>query len=232
MTRIDDIKACQRIIGTRDDGDFGNKSVDALIGYFRAKGLLDTSKTGHMWVEGDAEYRTSCAYCGAVDSPKTSGICPGRIRTEPAELRRRIVACADNEITWSTENADPDKYWAEVCPAFVGKPHSIAWCGGFALWCYKQTVPACKDWTWKPGVGFVFRYGMRIVSLPEPGDLVYWEYLNGRKIDHYAIVRDVKDGIVYSIDGNQGIAPRERVEERDRSIVHTKPVFFSIGAFL
>ena len=195
MTRIDDIKACQRIIGTRDDGDFGNKSVDALIGYFRAKGLLNN---------------------------------PAAVRTEPAELRRDIVECALSQIG----DANPDTYWAEVCPAFIGKPHSIAWCGGFALWCYKQVVPACKDWTWKPGVGFVFRYGMRIVSLPEPGDLVYWEYLNGRKIDHYAIVRDVKDGIVYSIDGNQGIAPRERVEERDRSIVHTKPVFFSIGAFL
>lgn len=196
MTRIDDIKACQRIIGTRDDGDFGNKSVDALIGYFRANGLLNAN--------------------------------PPIVRTEPAELRRDIVECALSQIG----DANPDKYWAEVCPAFVGKPHSIAWCGGFALWCYRQMVPACRSWTWKPGVGFVFRYGMRIVSLPEPGDLVYWEYLNGRKIDHYAIVRDVKDGIVYSIDGNQGIAPRERVEERDRSIVHTKPVFFSIGAFL
>lgn len=231
MTRIDDIKACQRIIGTTPDGDFGKKSEDALIGYFRAKGLLDTTKTGHMWVEGDAEYRTSCAYCGAVDSPKTPGTCPGRMRTEPAELRRRIVATALREVcALPSDNADPDKYWSAVCPELVksGK----AWCGGFALWCYKQVVPACKDWTWKSGVGFVFRYGMRIVSLPEPGDLVYWEYLNGRKIDHYAIVKDVKDGIVYSIDGNQGISPRERVEERDRSIVHTKPVFFSIGAFL
>lgn len=197
MTRIDDIKACQRIIGTNPDGAFGNRSVDALIGYFRAKGLLNN---------------------------------PAAVRTEPAELRRRIVARAENEITWSTENADPKKYWDVVCPAL--RENTTGWCGAFALWCYVQEVPACKDWTWKPGVGFVFRYGMRIVSLPEPGDLVYWEYLNGRKIDHYAIVRDVKDGIVYSIDGNQGIAPRERVEERDRSIVHTKPVFFSIGAFL
>lgn len=194
MTRIDDIKACQRIIGTTPDGAFGNRSVDALIGYFRAKGLLNN---------------------------------PAAVRTEPAELRRRIVEKALGEVG----DADPDDYWAFTCPEFVGKPY-LAWCGGFALWCYREVVPACKGWTWKPGVGFVFRYGMRIVSLPEPGDLVYWEYLNGRKIDHYAIVKDVKDGIVHSIDGNQGIAPRERVEERDRSIVHTKPVFFSIGAFL
>lgn len=196
MTRTDDIKACQRIIGAFPDGDFGKKSEDALIGYFRANGLLNAN--------------------------------PPIVRTAPAEIRQRIVARALSEVG----DARPDMYWAEVCPDFVGKPHSIAWCGGFALWCYVQEVPACAAWTWKPGVGFVFRYGMRIVSLPEPGDLVYWEHLSGRKIDHYAIVRDVKDGIVYSIDGNQGIAPRERVEERDRSIVHTKPVFFSIGAFL
>lgn len=226
MTRIDDIKACQRIIGTTPDGDFGKKSEDALIGYFRAKGLLDTTKTGHMWVEGDAEYRTSCAYCGAVDSPKTPGVCPGRVRTEPGKLRADIVECALSQVG----DANPDDYWAEVCPVLMKSDK--AWCGGFACWCYRRVVPACKNWQWRIGAGFALQYGMRVVSLPEPGDLVYWEYLNGRKIDHYAIVKDVKDGIVYSIDGNQGIAPRERVEERDRSIVHTKPVFFSIGAFL
>lgn len=231
MTRIDDIKACQRIIGTTPDGDFGKKSEDALIGYFRAKGLLDTTKTGHMWVEGDAEYRTSCAYCGAVDSPKTPGTCPGRMRTEPAELRRRIVERALGEVCLLPgDNALPEKYWDVVNPAL--RTNKTGWCGAFALWCYVQEVPACAAWKWKQYSGFALPYGMRIVSLPEPGDLVYWEYLNGRKIDHYAIVKDVKDGIVYSIDGNQGIAPRERVEERDRSIVHTKPVFFSIGAFL
>lgn len=195
MTRIDDIKACQRIIGTTPDGDFGRKSEDALIGYFRAAGLLGN---------------------------------PTAVRTAPATLRDRVVERALGEIG----DQNPDKYWSLVCPTLIGFPHTIAWCGGFALWCYVNEVPACADWRWKVGSGFALPYGMRMVSLPEPGDLVYWEYLNGVRVHHYAIVRDVKDGIVYSIDGNQGISPRERVEERDRSIVHTKPVFFSIGAFL
>ncbi len=195
MTRTDDIKACQRIFGAKPDGDFGKQSEDAMIGYFRAKGLLNNAVA---------------------------------IRFEPSLTRARIVERALGELG----DANPDKYWREVCPAFVGQPHKIAWCGGFSLWVYVQEVPACKDWTWQPGRGYALPRGMRMVSLPEPGDLVYWEYVNGVKLDHYAIVRDVKDGIVYSIDGNQGISPRERVEERDRSVVHTKPVFFSIGAFL
>src|SRR5688572_6638879 len=200
MTRVDDIKACQRIIGTTPDGDFGRKSEDALIGYFRAAGLLGS---------------------------------PTAVRTAPAEIRARIVGRAISQLTWPGEDADPDVYARQVAPELVGTPQLRGgWCGIFALWCYVNEVPACAAWRWKVGSGFALPYGMRMVSLPEPGDLVYWEYLNGVRVHHYAIVRDVKDGIVYSIDGNQGISPRERVEERDRSIVHTKPVFFSIGAFL
>lgn len=201
MTRIDDIKACQRIIGTTADGQFGAKSVDSLIGYFRANGLLGN---------------------------------PAAVRTAPATLRDRIVDRALSQVcVLPSDNADPDKYAYQVAPELVGTPQLRGgWCGIFALWCYVHEVPACANWRWKQGLGFALPYSMRIVSLPEPGDLVYWEYLNGVRVHHYAIVRDVRDGIVYSIDGNQGISPRERVEERDRSIIHTKPVFFSIGAFL
>lgn len=200
MTRIDDIKACQRIIGTTPDGQFGARSVDSLIGYFRAEGLLDA---------------------------------PAAPRMPPGERRTRIVARALGEVSLPGADADPNEYARLVAPELVGTPQLRGgWCGIFALWCYVNEVPACANWRWKVGSGFALPYGMRMVSLPEPGDLVYWEYLNGVRVHHYAIVRDVKDGIVYSIDGNQGISPRERVEERDRSIVHTKPVFFSIGAFL
>jgi hypothetical protein len=136
-------------------------------------------------------------------------------------LRARVVEVAAAEL--GPQN--PDKYWREVQPAFVGKPHSVAWCGGFSLWCLRQALPACADWTWKPAVGFVYRYKLPTVRPPEPGDVAYFEYVGGSKLDHYAIVDRVEGQLLHTIDGNQGTAPTELVARRVRPLLQATLLF-------
>jgi hypothetical protein len=105
---------------------------------------------------------------------------------------------------------DPDKYWAEVCPALKGNPSTISWCGGFALWCLREA--GLVNWNWIQGLGFteVVHNGYRLpkVKRPEPGDIaVYQENW------HHAIVERVSaDGLyVWVINGNGMRSPKEGV---------------------
>lgn len=136
--------------------------------------------------------------------------------TLPADARARVVAIAQAELG----DQDPDKYWRLVCPALMGHPHDVAWCGGFALWCLR-TAGLC-DWSWKIGSGFLEVKGLPKVSLPEPGDIGYLA-----KGAHHFVVDHCQDGQVYSIDGNHFTAPREGVGTAVRRIVDVS-AFYSI----
>ncbi len=126
------------------------------------------------------------------------------------EPRARVVAIALGELGPGglAKEQDPDKYWRDVCPALVRHPGKISWCGGFALWCLRQAGLTSRMWT--PGQGFAYGY-LRTVSLPEPGDIAYF----GKPNHHYAIVRRVSGGRVYTVDGNTLSAPREGVTAKD-----------------
>lgn len=132
--------------------------------------------------------------------------------------RARVVAIAAAELG---EQA-PDRFWRVVCPAFVGHPHDVAWCGGFALWCLREA--GLCDWEWVPGKGFLYR--LPRTHAPEPGDIAYFGALA-----HHAVVEEVHGPSIISIDGNTMPAPLEGVTRkvRDRSAVTD---FYSIAPLL
>jgi len=102
---------------------------------------------------------------------------------------------------------DPDRFWREVCPAFIGHPHEVSWCGGFALWCLREA--GLCDWNWIPGKGFLFRLG--VAKDPSPGDIVYLADLS-----HHAVVEEVLGDMVVTIDGNTMPYPVEGVTRKHR----------------
>lgn len=167
----------------------------------------------------------ACDRCGKLDNatwllpdPPPRSDLPTFPDPDP---RRRVVSIAEGELG----DQDPDRYWQKVSPSLAGRPHDVSWCGGFALWCLTEALPACADWSWEPGVGFVYRYSMPQVTEPEPGDVAYFRTLGGREIHHYAIVERADGGRIYTIDGNQGVRPVERVERRSRSLGTLTTVF-------
>lgn len=138
-----------------------------------------------------------------------------------SERRDAIVARAASQL--GPQN--PDKYWDVVCPELMGLPTKIAWCGGFSLWCLRETPDACewpggKPWNWQIGKGFASRLPQTLKPLP--GDIAYIE----KPYQHHAIVERVEGGAVHTIDGNQ--QPGESVARRVRPR-HAFSAFFSIG---
>lgn len=142
---------------------------------------------------------------------------------EAIDARARVLAIAEAELG----QQDPDKYWRLVCPALMGNPHKVAWCGGFALWCLRQA--GFTDWDWLvyrgPGTpsGFLFR--LLPTRDPKPGDIAYFDHLQ-----HHAIVRAVHGPYVDTIDGNAMASPLEGVVQKTHHI--TGCTFYSIASLI
>jgi len=134
----------------------------------------------------------------------------------PTEFRSRVCEIARSELGIQ----DPQKYIRDAAPMYAGlPPNAKAWCGIFALWCYRQAGLTSKIWV--DGKGFAEGY-LPKVQLPEPGDLAY--YTKGQ---HSAIVERFADGYVYTIDGNAKTAPLEGVETRRRPLTEAA-AYYSI----
>ncbi len=141
----------------------------------------------------------------------------------PGDARARIVAEARAHAGDWTEPM-VDELWRDVgVPAFVGHWHDKAWCGAFALRCINRALGTAHKWA--PGVGFLSPLGLRIVSLPEPGDVAY--FAAGQ---HHAIVERFEGGKLYTVDGNSFTAPREGVALRERA--NPTVTYYSISRLL
>lgn len=83
------------------------------------------------------------------------------------------------------------------------------WCGAFVSWVYDQAGMTIKHAGLAKGfvgcpfaVGHVGEWG-RIVTIPEPGDVVFFDWDGNGKLDHTGIfVKDSGGGMFQSIEGN------------------------------
>lgn len=128
---------------------------------------------------------------------------------------------------------DPNKYFRIACKEFADRKleHVKSWCGIFAL-AGLHVLGLC-DWQWSTRAsepGFVWR--LRVVAFPEQGDIaVFRKGTDGKDVWHHAIVQEVRNGVVYTIDGNVMFLPKEGVATRDRKI-DSNVTFYSIGSLL
>lgn len=206
---LEDLRYWQRTVGAAPDGKPGPETFARTIAFLRA-------------LERD-EQPTSP---GTPDALAAADIRAAR--------RNAIVAWCEARVG----ELDPvTAVWPTVCPAFAtaASRHAIAWCGGFALLAWRSCLPACSAWVWRQGVGFVGPYGVRTVSLPEPGDIRVSKYGDdGRAVlwHHAVVVRVLGDGRVETVDGNTMPYPREGVTRR-RVPVHAPGVtYYSAAAYL
>jgi hypothetical protein len=148
---------------------------------------------------------------------------------EAIDARRALVMWALGELG----EQNPNKYYRVACKEFADRQleHSKSWCGIFCL-AGLHAIGVC-DWQWstKPTEpGFVFR--LRRTTTPEPGDIVVFQRgEDGSNVWHHAIVQDVRNGRIYTIDGNVLRFPKEGVATRDRPWDENAS-FFSIGSLL
>lgn len=124
--------------------------------------------------------------------------------------KSKVAYNANPEVIYSkTEGAGQDnctKYAKEMddLNVYNGKKNFYAWCNVFIDWCFVQALgvdrarelligfsAGCtQDYNWLKAKG-------QIVTDPQKGDLVFFG-----KTSHIGIIEDVRDGRIYTIEGN------------------------------
>ena len=82
-----------------------------------------------------------------------------------------------------------------------------AWCGYFVMWCAKSVGLNIPNVVYTPaGVsGFQGKglWSNAATAKPQPGDIVFFDFPAGEKVDHVGIVvKDNGDGTVVTVEGN------------------------------
>lgn len=131
----------------------------------------------------------------------------------------RLIKTAENEVgylekksnssldskTANAGSANYTKYWRDVKPEWQGEP----WCDAFVSWCFLKTFGAdmaqellCGGLYsyYTPASANYFKAHKRWRTYPERGFVVYFNV--GGNIGHTGIVEDVRNGYVYTIEGN------------------------------
>lgn len=131
----------------------------------------------------------------------------------------RLIKTAENEVgylekksnssldskTANAGSANYTKYWRDMKPEWQGEP----WCDAFVSWCFLKTFGAemaqellCGGLYsyYTPASANYFKAHKRWRTYPERGFVVYFNV--GGNIGHTGIVEDVRNGYVYTIEGN------------------------------
>lgn len=81
------------------------------------------------------------------------------------------------------------------------------WCGSFVMWCANKVGLKIPNCVYTPAgvAGFqgLGRWTNAATSKPKPGDIAFFDFPGGDKVDHVGIVvKDNGDGTVTTVDGN------------------------------
>lgn len=138
------------------------------------------------------------------------------------------------------ENGGGSRNYTEYNYAFgqIGGTYGYAWCAAFASWCLEQAdaesaagglFASCTLWVER--LQALGQYSTRLSGYtPKTGDLIFFRSAGvARASDHVGLVRYVKGGRVYTVEGNSS----DRVSLRDYALKDTyivgygKPVYRS-----
>lgn len=120
-------------------------------------------------------------------------------------MRDKILQIAAAEIGYkeTPENSNKTKFgeWFGL--------NGVAWCGIFASWCFAQAGIPLGVIDYRKGfAGCQYatrnlkKWG-RLVTVPLPGDIVFFDWNGDGKFDHTGIfVKDLGNGLFEAIEGN------------------------------
>ena len=217
-----EVRKLQRLLRARDfpikvDGDFGQKTYEAVRAFqtqhldAHGRPLVVDGKVGDLTWWALEHSRPEIKPYSAVDYTKLPPRSAGG-----SVLGRKALAIAIGELKKRSgeqggNNRGPDvrRYLA---PAFLIDPNN--WCAAFASWCYMNACEGKPD-----SMPFDYTVGARALLsqfrrkggahlpgqdyAPVPGDLVVWWRVRADAWQgHVGLVHQVKDGRLYTIEGN------------------------------
>ena len=119
-------------------------------------------------------------------------------------------------------NIGGEPYWT-----WYGYGRRVEWCAIFVSWCEDQCgyidgmkAPAFEN----VGVGgsWFERHDQWLdkESSPEPGDLIFFDWQQDGDRDHVGIVTSVKDGMVFTVEGNSSDRCRQKRYYLDDPVIY------------
>jgi uncharacterized protein YgiM (DUF1202 family) len=136
------------------------------------------------------------------------------------------------------ENRNGSRNYTEYNYAFgqIGGTYGYAWCAAFASWCLEQAdaesaagglFASCTLWVER--LQALGQYSTRSSGYtPKTGDLIFFRSAGvARASDHVGLVRYVKGGRVYTVEGNSS----DRVSLRDYALKDTYIVGYGKPAY-
>lgn len=142
-------------------------------------------------------------------------------RAEVGYVEKKTNAQLDDK-TANAGNADWNKYARDLDALGVvynGKKNGYAWCDIFVDWCFIQTFGLENALTLlcqpRNGMGagctcsarYYKQQGRFHTKNPQPGDQIFFSKDGGETSYHTGLVVDVRDGKVYTVEGNTSSTP-------------------------
>jgi len=217
------VRELQRLLVDRGypidvDGDFGPQTYRALRA-FQSQNLDQHGQP--LVVDGKAGPLT----WWSLTHPKPVIITPSAVEydTMPSleaagsTLGRAALEAAIGELQAGAgeEGGNNRGPWVEKYLAPAGLPEGNSWCASFVSWCYLQACGgdnSAMPFAYSPGARAILQefkdknlaYAPKSDYQPQPGDIVVWwrEKLAGWR-GHVGLVHQVRDGMLYTIEGNK-----------------------------
>jgi hypothetical protein len=222
-SRDPEVKELQRLLVERGypleiDGIFGSETSKAVRA-FQSQNLDQHGQP--LVIDGEAGPLT----WWSLTHPKPTIVTPSAINYEemPSEsiggsnIGRAALATAINEIKAGAKEVGGDNagLWVKkyLEPVELGEGNS--WCASFVSWCYLQACGGDKSkmpFVYNPSARNLLQqfkkkelaHEPKSGYQPQPGDIVIWwrEKLSGW-LGHAGLVHQLKDGMLYTIEGNK-----------------------------
>lgn len=217
------VRELQKLLNARGypvgvDGDFGPKTYQAVRAFQsqnldqHGQPLVVDGKVGPLTWWSLTHPKPAIATVSAVDFTRMPAASLGGSPLGRAALRMAIdeIKAGAREIGGNNRGAFVRKYLQPT-----GLPEGNSWCAAFASWCVLQACGGVKErmpFAYSPGARALLKqfkdkgwaFAPPVERAPEPGDLVFWwrVQLQGWQ-GHVGFVHQVKDGMLYTIEGNR-----------------------------
>lgn len=182
-----------------NNGNFGD-STEAVVKQFQKKNqLVQDGVVGELTWER--------LFTISKEQPITSNL-----------LRIRAVEIADTQLFVREKTGKNDGKEVEEYLRGVGLGKGYAWCAAFVYWCFQKASEELKVPNPLIKTAGVLDHwnrtkGKKITNNPQEGDIFIMDF--GKGAGHTGIVSEVKNGKIYTIEGNTSADPTYAGEDRE-----------------
>jgi len=200
------------------DGDFGTQTYRAVRAFQtqnldqHGQPLVVDGKVGPLTWWSLTHPKPVIATPSVVDFRQIPSLEMGGSPLGRAALKSAIGELRAGAREEGGDNRGP---WVQKYLAPAGLPEGNSWCASFVSWCYLQACGGSKSvmpFAYCPGARALLQefkdkglgYAPNSGYNPKPGDIVVWwrEKLEGW-LGHVGLVHQLKDGMLYTIEGNK-----------------------------